>query len=398
MKMRHTAWTLFFALLLCASAGFAQDQKQDMSPVDLSTPLQPLNASPSPSPSGETRIRQSVRFAAWRIRLIPQPTIRRRSTPDMNTLAGAAPITLGSLQHSTRHFRPRDYDFTSSGKRPRQVRADGPDWRIRGQRQLNFNRVWSEYHFSTIYNGGETFNLGYGAATSYFWPDRSALSISRSDRHFRRPHWARWHVRTSRRFCGFARAPSLPAKALAVPDWLLNFPPSWACSEQLRASSSSRRKRINTGQAMRYQNSILGQAEYSFSRRSAFTFSGSYGLLHFTGTGYFNSTMVDAQAGYDYLLDPSNSIAILASYGKIDYTGTGISATGLPRLGPGTPYRTMWAHWPTEEKSRAVWRSRSPRGRRKFFLWRRRGRKFPYLVRFGQQRADVRAAPERRFL
>jgi len=35
---------------------------------------------------------------------------------------------------------------------------------------------------------------------------------------------------------------------------------------------------IPTGQAMRYMNAVLGEAEYSFSRRSAFTFSGSYGL------------------------------------------------------------------------------------------------------------------------
>ena len=73
---------------------------------------------------------------------------------------------------------------------------------------------------------------------------------------------------------------------------------------------------------MRYRNSVLGQAEYSFSRRSAFTFSGSYGLLHFPNAGYVSSHMLNAQAGYDYLLDPRNSIAILASYGKIDYTGT----------------------------------------------------------------------------
>jgi len=31
--------------------------------------------------------------------------------------------------------------------------------------------------------------------------------------------------------------------------------------------------------------------------------------------------MLNAQAGYDYLLNPKNSIAVLASYGKIDYTG-----------------------------------------------------------------------------
>ncbi len=33
--------------------------------------------------------------------------------------------------------------------------------------------------------------------------------------------------------------------------------------------------------------------------------------------------MYDAQVGYDYLLDPANSIAFLGSYGKIDYNGTG---------------------------------------------------------------------------
>jgi len=84
---------------------------------------------------------------------------------------------------------------------------------------------------------------------------------------------------------------------------------------------------INTGDVMRYRNALLGQAEYSFTRRSAITFSGSYGLLHFTGPGYVSSSMLNAQAGYDYLLDPSNSVAILASYGKIDYTGTGNSTT-----------------------------------------------------------------------
>jgi hypothetical protein len=84
---------------------------------------------------------------------------------------------------------------------------------------------------------------------------------------------------------------------------------------------------INTGDGLRYQNSVLGQAEYSFSRRSAITFSGSYGLLHFTGAGYVNSTMANAQVGYDYMLSPSDSIAILASYGNITYSGTVVSTT-----------------------------------------------------------------------
>jgi hypothetical protein len=82
---------------------------------------------------------------------------------------------------------------------------------------------------------------------------------------------------------------------------------------------------IQTGQAMRYMNTVLGAAEYSFSRRSSFTAVGSYGILHFTNASYISSRNMNAQAGYDYLLDPRDSIAVLASYAKIDYTGSPIS-------------------------------------------------------------------------
>src|SRR5258708_19530838 len=102
---------------------------------------------------------------------------------------------------------------------------------------------------------------------------------------------------------------------------------------------------------MRYRNAVRGQAEYSFSRRSTFTFSGSYGLLHFHGAGYFSSTMLDAQAGYDYLLDPSNSIAILASYGKIDYTGNGTATTGTPTTGTGTSTKDYVGALPSGTKT-----------------------------------------------
>ena len=49
--------------------------------------------------------------------------------------------------------------------------------------------------------------------------------------------------------------------------------------------------------------------------------------MHFTDAGYIDSRMVNAQAGYDYLLSPKNSIAVLGSYGKINYTGTSLSTT-----------------------------------------------------------------------
>ena len=42
MKLRMTNWTLVAALVLCTTAAFAQDQKQDTSPIDPNAPLQPL--------------------------------------------------------------------------------------------------------------------------------------------------------------------------------------------------------------------------------------------------------------------------------------------------------------------------------------------------------------------
>ena len=80
---------------------------------------------------------------------------------------------------------------------------------------------------------------------------------------------------------------------------------------------------INTSLAMRLRNSVLAQAQYALSRRSAITLAASYGFLHFDIPGFQNSQMINVQGGYDYLLDPSDSLAILASYGKIDYTGSG---------------------------------------------------------------------------
>jgi hypothetical protein len=47
MKLWETSWTLFVVLALCPTRVFAQDQKQDMSPIDPNAPLQPLDATPS---------------------------------------------------------------------------------------------------------------------------------------------------------------------------------------------------------------------------------------------------------------------------------------------------------------------------------------------------------------
>jgi len=330
MKLQNTSWTLVVALVLCATAAWAQDQKQDTSPIDPNAPLQPLDtaprgAYPNKPPVGAVR--------GVEMPTNPETYDPAQVTPDTNTLAGAAPFTLGSLQHTRNIFDPT----ITVSQLGQTIPGNSGQTVLTGvsmaSASLNFNRTWSGYRFSTIYYGGETFNEGYGAATTFFGQTASHyqfhdLSVTQE------AAWARWHVLLRDDFTASPGA-AFTSQGLGGPGLTSQFSSILGAALNSFGQQFQPAETVNTGSALRYRNSILGQAEYSFSRRSAFTFSGSYGLLHFTGTGYFNSTMVDGQAGYDYQLDPSNSIAILASYGKIDYTGIGIPATGTSTIGTG---------------------------------------------------------------
>ena len=331
MNLRKTNWALVVALVLCATAAFAQDQKQDTSPIDPNAPLQPLDTSPSGGNANKPPIGAARGVTAP---YDPQPYDPAQVTPDQNTLAGAAPLTLGSIQHTRNIFDPA-ISFSQLGQT--YPNTTGPSTLtgvsvISGS--LNFDRTWSRYHFTTLYNGGETFNIGYGGATSTYgsvppYFQFHDLIVTQE------ANWARWHILLRDDFMASPYA-AFTGQGMGGPGLVAQFSSMLGATLNNLGQEYLPSENIGTGAAMHYRNAVLGQAEYSFSRRSAFTFSGSYGLLHFPGAGYFSSSMLDVQAGYDYLLDPSNSVAILASYGKIDYTGTVTPSTGTSTTGNGT--------------------------------------------------------------
>ncbi len=327
MKLQQTSWALAIALLLCAGTAFAQDQKQDTSPLDPNAPLQPLDAPPNPGYPNKPPI-GVVRGATGPYE--PEQYDPAQVTPDTNTLAGAAPITVGSLKHARNLFDPAITISQLGQVVPGNTGNNTLTGISMASASLSFNRVWSEYQFSTIYNGGETFNLGYGPASNFFGPTAPHyqfhdLAVTQE------AAWARWHVLLRDDFTASPGA-AFTSQGMGGPGLTSQFSSMLGTSLSGLAQQFEPTEFVNTGAVMRYRDSVLGQAEYSFSRRSAFTFSGSYGLLNFSGTGYFNSQMYDGQVGYDYLLDPADSIAILGTYGKIDFTGT-----GTPPTGPSTP-------------------------------------------------------------
>jgi hypothetical protein len=324
MRLRETCGALVIALLLCGTAAFAQDQKQDepASPLDPNAPLQPLDANPAPGypnrpPIGAARGVNGPDQT--------QPYDPAQVVPDHNTLAGAAPFTLGSMQHNRNILDP-SISLSQLGETiPNTTGTTTLAGISVASGSLNFNRVWSEYNFAVLYNGGETFNEGFGGVAP-------AAGITSPHYQFhnlmitQEANWARWHILLRDTFAASPGA-TFTGQGMGGPGLVAQNSALLGSSLNGLGQAFIPSETVNTGNEMRYENSVLGQAEYSFSRRSAFTFAGSYGLLHFTGTGYVSSSMINGQAGYDYLLDPANSIAILASYGKIEYTGTSISTT-----------------------------------------------------------------------
>jgi hypothetical protein len=311
MKVRDTIWALVAVLVLCATIVHAQDQKQDPLTASPISPLPPIDLGKS-GRSGKAPIGAARGVSAAND---PQPYDPAQVLPDDNTLAGAQQFGLG-LDHAHNIFDP-SISFSELG----QTVPPSPGQSSLASTTLlngimNFDRTWSKYQLIAAYNGGETFNLGpFSLHTSF-----QDLSVTQQI------IWERWHLLIRDDFVASPGAsftgtgmggPGLIAQSSSLLGSLLNG------SGQVFTPGET----IQTGNAIRYMNSVLGQAEYSFSRRSSFTFSGSYGLLDFPTAGYVSSHMLNVQAGYDYLLDPMDSIAVIASCGKTDYTGTTGSTT-----------------------------------------------------------------------
>jgi len=67
---------------------------------------------------------------------------------------------------------------------------------------------------------------------------------------------------------------------------------------------------ILTTQANRLSNIFLAQAEIEASQRTTFTFTGSYGVLHFMTPGYLNPTNYNFSFGYNYALSQRDTLGV----------------------------------------------------------------------------------------
>jgi hypothetical protein len=70
----------------------------------------------------------------------------------------------------------------------------------------------------------------------------------------------------------------------------------------------------------RLSNTLVSQIEYTLSPRSSWTAAGSYGTLNFLGIGYINSTNALFQTGYNYLVSPQSSVAVIYRFDAFRFT------------------------------------------------------------------------------
>ena len=71
----------------------------------------------------------------------------------------------------------------------------------------------------------------------------------------------------------------------------------------------------------RYSNAFAPQVTYLLSRRASLTVGGSYGLLRFTEPGNVDNEMVLGSVGFNYALNPHDTVGILYRFAGFHYDG-----------------------------------------------------------------------------
>jgi hypothetical protein len=294
-NLHRVALFIISASLLVLPAARAQQPAVNGSqPSDASQPIAPLASSAATGSSGNAT---SLAASASGDQASTQVQ------PDTHILSGAEMLGLGFLRAPHSFFDP--VVRITLGADTGLVQGTTEDSGSIGG-GFALDEQWGRFHLITQY---------YGAKLFYY--PASSFSSSYHDLSFSPTlTFGRWvvHLRDDLRvspeqsFGGLdiAGAP-LPASdaALTSVTPLLEPPET-----------------IATGWAERLDNTALAEVDYSLSRRSTVTFSGSYGLLHFFQSGYIDGATAQGHAGYTYRLTPRDSMAVTYNYSLMSFTGT----------------------------------------------------------------------------
>lgn len=310
MRMRIGVVAALAALLTWparSSAQPQQPQQQNPPPTGPVQPIPPVSSGGNPNNPVAAPAARGVSSAD-----ADASYNSDQSEPDTHTLSGAEYFTVGSLGKSHNIFDPSFSinEFGDTGiLNPQGQTRLASDTMFSGN--LSLAHAWQHYTFTTSYRGGATIYPTVGSQYNTSFHD---LSLSQS------MTWQRWKVLLRDDLLASPQA-SFGAEGMGGPGQLgLNGGSNGVLG--VLVPNFVPGQTIQTGPAMRLMNTSVGELDYSFTRRASISFSGSYGMLHFLDPGYVDSRQLYSQVGFNYMMDPKDSIGFMAGYGHSTFPGT----------------------------------------------------------------------------
>jgi len=224
------------------------------------------------------------------------------SQPDTHFLSGAERIGLGSLEALRSIFDPA-LRITQSADAGIVAGHTNSVTSLGGS--LVFERHGKQSHLIALYNGAHTF---YRPDSAF---DRPYHGFAVSE-ELRRGRWT-LRLRDDMALSPESAFGNLPTGGVApAPDsGLTGIKPSLAPSDT-----------ISTGRTKRLSNTALGELSYALTRRTAMTFVGSYGVLHFLDPGFIGSRQTSGHMGLDHAVNSKSSVALSYGFDDLRFSGT----------------------------------------------------------------------------
>jgi hypothetical protein len=307
-EMRRLSLPLKFAMSACAlflccfplvqglGAQASQPQQQAKDPTIPQQPVAPLPANGSVESGQQSNI-------------VPTQNGLTQTQPDTHALSGVEELTTGSLLRLTDMFDPglsfSDLGYSAPGQAGSTTLTSGAT--VVGT--LAAAKAWA----------GSNLEFGYGGSDTYYYPTaflgprnlpshNAGLSLTIVDK--------RWTFRLRDSF--------LYSWQAGFGNLFTGGPASEGQLNQLAAVQPSLNPlgTVLTGFARQVNDLSSAEVDYSVSRRTTLTLSGSYQLLDFLTSGYLSSHTVSGRAGYNYALNSKNTFALLSEYDSTSYSGT----------------------------------------------------------------------------
>lgn len=299
MKLAMSACAFLLCCFLLLPGLGAQASQPGQQAQDPTIPQQPVAPLPANGPAGTGQPRYNV----------PTQSVLTQPQPDTHALSGIEDFTTGSLHRFTNMFDPglsfSELGYTAPAQTGSSTLTSGTT--VVGT--LDALKAWTDSNLRFNYSGSDI----YYYPTAIYGPrnlpsHNVALSLTIVDKR-----WT-FRLRDSFLYSWQAGFGSLFTGGPAAQDQLS---PMAALQPSLNPLGT-----VLTGFARQVNDSSSAEVDYSFSRRTTVTLSGSYGLLDFLTSGYLSSHTVNGRAGYNYALSPKNTLALFSEYDRTSFNGT----------------------------------------------------------------------------